>query len=200
MMPWTLVAMLSTVKDLWQAVDQKSRPFCFHRWEGHVLSFVQQQCFQFEPIRSPPRSCFKRLTMTGLSEKFNDLARPLKECNEDDPCNYFEFGFRYMRNLFQPNDHETISILPSVEDALGQSSIFYEKKNVIIVVGSELPDRFGNNVTGPEADRIVSPNDMYTYECQSIILLRSIDIPNHPRAFDAVSYMRHGGVFKSWWQ
>ena len=72
--------------------------------------------------------------MKGLSEKFNDLARPLKECDEDDPCNYFEFGFRYMRNLFQPNDHETISILPSVEDVLGQS-IFYEKKMSSLSLG-----------------------------------------------------------------
>ena len=65
--------------------------------------------------------------MTGLSEKFNDLARPLKECDEDDPCNYFEFGFRYMWDSFHSNDHETISIL-RVEDAMGQSGIFYEKK------------------------------------------------------------------------
>jgi hypothetical protein len=50
MMVWSLTAMLSSIKELWRAVDNIVVPFQFDQWEGLILTWVQKQCFCTNPF------------------------------------------------------------------------------------------------------------------------------------------------------
>jgi hypothetical protein len=54
MMVWSLTAMLSLIKEFWRAVDNIVVPFQFDQWKGHILTWVQKQCFLYESIHSNP--------------------------------------------------------------------------------------------------------------------------------------------------
>jgi len=73
MMVWSLTAMLSSIKELWHTVDIIVVPFRFDQWEGHILTFVQKQCFLYESFHRDPRSPFVALKPLNVLKKFRDL-------------------------------------------------------------------------------------------------------------------------------
>jgi hypothetical protein len=50
MVVWSLTAMLSSIKELWRAVDNIVVPFQFDQWEGHILTWVQNSAFCMNPF------------------------------------------------------------------------------------------------------------------------------------------------------
>ncbi len=69
MMTWTLCSILSSVKELWQSVDSKPVPWRFSRWEGHILTYICQNLFQFESMRVDPKLPYARITSTTAAVK-----------------------------------------------------------------------------------------------------------------------------------
>ncbi len=87
MMVWSLTAMLSLIKELWRAVDNIVLPFRFNQWEGHILTWVQKQCFSYESIHSDPQSPFVALQPLNLLKKFRSLY---PEYNLDPALSYHD--------------------------------------------------------------------------------------------------------------
>ena len=171
--------MLSSIKELWRAVDNIVLPFRFDQWEGHILTWVQKQCFSYESIHSNPRSPFDALKPLNLLKKFCYLH---PEYNldpalsyHDDPCTYFGYSEVKMRRLFSPQRSPTVHVCSSIEDVLesNESSInHFNGKNIIICVASSVPETFFNNDDdGDSESTLVLGNN--------IVRLASIAVGDH---------------------
>ena len=198
MMSWALVAMVSTVKELWHAIDQKVGDFNNDSWEGHCLTYSHQRCFQFEAIRTDKRSPFKKFKNNfSFSGLINSSCRVFSNADErEDPSHFFAFGEEFMRRLFRPADHPTVSVAPSVEDILSHRESFYDDKRVIICVCNQAPETFGNGVDAEDGTLSIGS---HSFELRTMLRIRSKNKPSSPAKFDAVSYMRHGRDKSSWW-
>ncbi len=108
-----------SVKELWQAVDSKPGPWRFSRWEGHILTYIRQNLFQFESMRVDPKLPFARITsMTGDVKIVNRQAPVVSNVDELCPESCYHFSHEFMRKLFDAQEHPAICIAGSVEEAL----------------------------------------------------------------------------------
>ncbi len=164
MMVWSLTAMLSLIKEFWRAVDNIVVPFQFDKWEGHILTFVQKQCFLYESIHSNPWSPFDALKPINVLTKFLSLY-PDYNYNPDDidhdPNSYFGYSEDKMRCLFSPQRSSTVHVCYSIEDVLdlNESSVnHFDGKNIIICIVSSIPESFSNNNDNDESTLILGNN------------------------------------------
>jgi hypothetical protein len=149
---WSLTAMLSLIKELWRAVDNIVLPFRFDQWEGHILTWVQKQCFMYKFIHSNPQSPFDALKPLNVLKKFCSLY-PNYNLDPalayyDDPSTYFGYSEVKMRRLFSSQRSPTVHVCSSIEDVLesNESSInHFDGKNIIICVALSIPETFSNN-------------------------------------------------------
>ena len=114
MMTWTLCSILSSVKELWKAVDNKLEPWHYRGWEGYILTYIQLAVFRFDSICSDYCSPFKKLRSMGhIVDKINYLAPVISNVDVDtsDPEQTYQYSFEFMERLFTPQHHPTISIL-----------------------------------------------------------------------------------------
>ncbi len=211
MMTWTLCSLLSGVKELWHAVDNKVGPWRHNKWEGHILTFIRQHLFQFESIRVESKSPFSRVkSLTKAVDIVNRQSPVPSNIDEDShPSFGFHFSHEFMCRLFPRADHPTIGIAQSLEDVLSAPRE-YQDKTVIIVVGSSIPSFFGNNDSSTP-DKIVIQDDddddevEHSFELRSVVLLRATDrysqyISCKPNNFDAIRYVRHAQHQHFWKQ
>ena len=201
MMTWSLCSILSSVKELWQAVDTKPNPFQYRGWEAWMLSFIQSDIFSFDTVRRDKRSPFKKITsFSEIIDKVNRFA-PIHD-DRMDPRSIFNFSIEFMRRLFTPREHPSISITSSVLDVLNRGDdSHYDNTSIIILVGSGLPEEIEHDDID-NSGRIVL-EDGVAFELRSVVLLRVEDEAysyreDTPHKFDAVRYMRHGGHYSSW--
>ena len=206
MMSWALCSILSSVKELWQAVDTKPNPFSVDGWEAWLLTYIQTNVFSFDSIRLDKRSPFKKIsTKSEIIDKVNRFAPVPSNVGADllEPETTFKFSIEFMHNLFNPTEHPSISVNPSVTDALTCEDSYYDDKAIVIVVGSGLPDEVGNDDSN-HPDRLVFENGA-SFQLRSVVLLRVDDQfygyrENTPHKFEAIRYLRHGGHYKCWWK
>ena len=197
MMAWTLCSLLSSVKELWQAVATKEGLFHYNSWEGHVLGFIQSKVFSFHTIWTDQKSPFTKISLNGdLIDRVNCHA-PVQanvDVDQPDPNTFFEFSIDFMRSIFKEVNHSTIAIEPSLMDIVfSQDQSKYDDKNIIIIVGDDLPEMVRDEV---------NLSSGVTLELRSIVLLRSDLRPLNSNAssFNSIRYMRHGHCFKSFWK
>jgi hypothetical protein len=174
MMTWTLCSILSGVKELWHAVDNKVGPWRHDKWEGHLLTFIRQHLFQFDSIRVDAKSPFPRVKSLTAAVNIVSEQAPI-QANVDDkgnPSTIFQFSYEFMRKLFCPSDHPTVGVASSLADVISNGSQ-YDDKKVIIIVEPSIPSYFGNNdsVT-PDKIVIYDDNDAeHSFELCSVVLL-----------------------------
>jgi len=113
MMVWSLTAMLSSIKELWHAVDNIVVPFRFDQWEGHILTWVQKQCFSYKSFHRDPRSPFVALKPLNVLMKFCDLYP--NDYNLDPglvychlPNTFLGYSEAKMKGLFPPQRSPTV--------------------------------------------------------------------------------------------
>jgi hypothetical protein len=159
MMVWSLTAMLSLIKELWRAVDNIVLPFQFDQWEGHILTWVQKQCFSYESIHSDPRSSFDALKPLNVLKKFRSLYPDYildpALVYYDDPSTYFGYSEVKMRRLFLPQRSPTVHVYSSIKDVLElneSSNNHFDGKNIIICVGLSGPETFFNNADDSDSE------------------------------------------------
>lgn len=203
MMTWTLCSILSSVKELWKAVDNKLEPWHYRGWEGWILTYIQSAIFRFVSIRSDYRSPFKKLRSMGhIVDKINYLAPVISNVDVDitDPGQTYQYSSEFMENLFTPQHHPTISIFESVLD-ISPALQLDENKNIIIITSAGLPEAFGNNIENTDQPDTIEMSDGVTFELRSIVLLRVEEFYNRDGSkFESIRYMRHGGHFCKWWK
>ncbi len=183
MMVWSLTAMLSLIKELWRAVDNIVLPFQFDQWEGHILNWVQKQCFLYESIHSNPQSPFDALKPLNVLKKFCSLY-PNYNLDPtlvyyDDPSTYFVYLEVKMRRLFSPQRSLTVHMCFSIKDVLESNEYsinHYDGKNIIICVELSFPETFSNNNDDDDNEStLVLGNNIF--ELQYISLFESNAVP-----------------------
>ena len=193
MMSWTLCSILSSVNELWEAVDDKHDHYMCNGWEVWLLVFIQSCVFPFEKMRVDKRAPFSKLSsVSNLIDKVNRFSPANANTYEfdNDPRHVFKFSFNFMTNIFNNHSYPTISVVSSVTDALSlDESLFFKQKNIIIVVGSDYPQEVGNVNELANPGKVVFP-DGTIFELRSIVLLRSNVYGDNPNTFDAVRYIR----------
>ena len=196
MMVWSLTAMLSSIKELWRAVDNIDGPFRFDQWEGYILAWVQKQCFSYESIIHDSRSPFVTLKPTKLLRKFFELYPSLNNILADDPSSHFGYSVDLMKRLFPTQRSPTVQICSSVEEVMDlneSSGDHFDDKNIIICLSSSIPDSF---VDHDECTLKLGNN---IFELRYISLFESSN-PNRNRSkWNSECYARHGGRYTSWW-
>ena len=203
MITWTMCSILSSVKELWQAIDSKTTPFMYTGWEGWLLTYLQSKCFSFDSIRLDPRSPFKRITSaTAIIAQINSHAPVIANIDVDqyDPTQLYQCSGEFMQNLFSPHEYPTILMSDSILDVIMMDEVEFVDKNIIIISGLGMPEAFGSNNTD-HRDNIVL-DDGTTYELRSVVLTRvqGKDYSSKPGKYEAIRYMRHGGHYKKWWK
>jgi len=148
--------MLSSIKELWHAVDNIVVSFRFDQWEGHILTWVQKQCFSYESFHRDPRSPFVALKPLNVLKKFrdlypnkNNLDPGLVNCHL--PDTFLGYSEAKMKGLFPPQRSPTVQVCSSIENVLelNESSIdHFDGKNIIICVALSVPESFSNNDDG----------------------------------------------------
>ena len=199
MMTWCLCAMLTTVKDLYAAVDCKVGPFYEARWEGHMLVFLQQHSFSYQSFRCDSAYPFKKSTMSDIVDKVNSEASVPANIDvlEDDSGDFFKFDTTFMRRLFPESSYPTIALYSDMEDILSEEEYRLAGKDIIICMTSSAPCRFGSDLHLDTSDCLIFSNR--TYELRTLIRLKAQSKPEKSRTYDAVVYARHGNGFSSWW-
>ena len=137
--------MISSIKELWRAVDNIDGPFRFDQWEGYILAWVQKQCFSYESIIHDSRSPFVTLKPTKLLRKFFELYPSLNNILADDPSSHFGYSVDLMKRLFPTQRSPTVQICSSVEEVMDlneSSGDHFDDKNIIICLSSSIPDSF----------------------------------------------------------
>lgn len=202
MMIWSLCSIMSSVKALWHEVDSMAVPYLHDGWEGHLLTFIQSKVFSFQTIQVDNKSPFKNhradSTLIDIIDDFNLSTSNINE-NMTEPSMFYEFSYEFMCKLFLPSLHPSIKVSESIIDILSNVESSYARINIFIIVGSGIPNEFGNNQDS-NPDKIVLRNGS-KYELQSMVILRAD--PNNVRncnTFDSIRYMRHGGFYKNWWK
>jgi hypothetical protein len=148
MMVWSLTAMPSSIRELWHAVDNIVVPFRFDQWEGHILTWVQKQCFSYESIHKDPRSPIDTLQPLNILKKFRSLYPDYHYDPADvyhGPSSYFGYSDIKVRRLFSPQRSLTVHMCSSIKDVLelNESSInHFNGKNIIICVALLVPESF----------------------------------------------------------
>jgi hypothetical protein len=152
MMVWSLTAMLSSIKELGGAVDSIVLPFRFDQSEGHILTWVQKQCFSYESIHGNPQSPFDALKPLNILKKFRSLYPNYNldpaVVYHDDPSTYFGYLEVKIRRLFSPQRSPTVHVCSSIEDVLESnesSTNHFDGKNIIICVALSVPESSSNN-------------------------------------------------------
>ena len=131
MMQWALAGIIVGCKELHCAIDQKSRPFHYNDWAGHVLAHLHGHCMKSDDIAAPSGSPFKpgrksdntfvrtkiEMSMPNDMKNFirspagDDIDQPVwTSWNQEMKSLYFRYNLQYWKNLFPQNDYTTISI------------------------------------------------------------------------------------------
>ena len=150
MMVWSLTAMLSSIMELWRAVDNIVGPFRLDQWERHVLTWVQKQCFSYEPFYHNSRSPFDTIMPNSMLKKFVELYPCLNIHKTGNPSSFFGYSMDEMNRLFPPARHPTIYICRSIEDVLElneSSTNHFDNTIIIICVDSSIPESFSTTTT-----------------------------------------------------
>jgi hypothetical protein len=185
--------------------DITSTPFRFDQWEGHILTWVQKQCFSYESIHSDPRSPFDALKPLSVLKKFCSLypeynLDPARSYH-DAPCAFFGYSEVRMRHLFSPQRSPTVYVCPSIKDVLvsNESSInYFDGKNIIICLASSIPENFSNNDDdGDSESTLVLGNNIF--ELRYISLFESNTFSLSRSKWNCECYTRHSGEYTSWW-
>ena len=206
MMTWTMVSILSGVKELWEAVDSKLGVWRYDSWEGHMLTFIRQNLFQFETIWTDGRSPFKPWCVKSFvrAEQIINRHAPMDfEEDPNDPALAYKFSFEFMASLFPQAEYPTIFLSESVEDAISTPESQIELTNIIVVVQSSKPEFYGNCEEGINSDRLIF-DDGSSFELRSIVLHQVDFVPAQyasikPNDFKSVRYIRHGSGYDAWW-
>jgi hypothetical protein len=206
MMAWVMSSLLTSVDELWRAVDEKQGPYHFDGWEANFLPFLQQQVFNFDSVTVTGSSPFRRVQNQKEAVDAINRFAPI-EYQADNPENdslgkesIFMFSIRFFRQLFPHQQYPTISIQNSIEDVLSSNDSF-EEKNVILIVDWGKPEVLGSE---NERESIVL-NDGSVFELRSICLISGEEQSMYadqlrPNNYKATRYIRYGGGFNSWWK
>jgi hypothetical protein len=170
MMPWALLAMISSSKELYQAIDKKLGPWDVNRPEGHLMSFIRKHCHNHTTMRDDSRSPFSsNITIQTLLKKVlaceNSNASDM-EC--DGPS--YHYSAQYMSDIFPPQQYPTIDVLNDLETLDTDDSAFYDSKDIIIVpfdhiLDRELLQKYGEGIKFRQGD--------VSFQCRSIVLFKA---------------------------
>ncbi len=197
MMDWTMISIVSSVKELWHAINNKQGLFRCDGWEGNLLTYVQRELFPFHRHRA---NDFMFVQINKLSRIFSSFSSRVSDDSDDSSVALYQYSFPHMENLFPALEFPSIHTAPSIEELLSVDPSIISQKDILVVAGLGIPEQYGNgaHVT---SDSIVL-DDGTTFELRSMVftLVKTSGPSPGSHKFRAIRYMRHGGEYSNWWK
>jgi hypothetical protein len=142
MMLWALIGAIVGCKDLYEAITKKKNSFRKDGWEGHALTHVCGKYARYADMKCPrgtPFSVSNSRTVESMLKhvkKFmpTELVDSHSMTRFDGGADFFKFNISYWEELFKPDDHPSICIVPNLDKATKE---MLKEKNIIIVVDTD---------------------------------------------------------------
>lgn len=189
MFTWSVLGMISSLKELYHIVDQSKLGHSYKTPSGHLLTFIHHKmmkhCDRTNVRKSPFHATMCQSDLCSVIENYLPDVYPEEQHKEE---RTFMFGPRYFKSLFREEMFPKVHVVSSVANLAPDQ---LTGKDVLVVVSKEKPHGSGSiSVSGVKFEAKVA--------LSVSTKAGSSSKPDH-WTFDAVLYCRWGGGYSNWW-